>query len=151
MKYKQAHSINVVLARSGPLQLQYKKASLNIIHLVLYAAYLVLHICKLRKYDSVNLFDSLIIFHRLYLSKIHTEKSLRDLSQVIVGGHSTCPPFPQTLLPNIVDKTVRGCRVLCASTPSCLNHIIDKSCKGTKSSRKSDSGPCNISTYFFQC
>ena len=77
-----------------------------------------------------------------------TEKNLGDLSQVIVGGHSTCPPYPQMLLPNIVDKAIRGCKILCADALSCWNHIFDKSCKGTKSSKKSDSGPCNIFVYF---
>ena len=41
------------------------------------------------------------------------------------GSHPTCPPYPQILLPNIVDKRVHGCRDLFTGAPSCWNNILD--------------------------
>ena len=107
----------------------------------------MLHICMLRKYDSVNLSDWFCFIKFLSFKNLHRKKS-RGLKSGDRGVHSTCSPYPQILFQNIVDKTVRCFRTLCAGAQSWWNHVLDKSCKGTKSSKKSDCAPCNISAYF---
>ena len=94
--------------------------------------------CVQQRCNSVNLPDSFILFHKFYVSKIPHRKKSRGLKPGDRGSHSKCPPYPQTLFPNIEDKTVRELRNLCASAPSCWTYILDKSCKGAKLSRKLD-------------